>query len=154
MRYRFVFIQCSYYRELFCSGIAKRLRNRHRHLWVRYIDTTKITVWCMSSLILNNDIQWFCYFIMYYFKLTNAAMVKRCMVKWCNGEINNSNGRFLSHKYWTCSFVLSSKHKVFVADKEIHHFQFLITNNKYRNQLYIIILRIKNKQTFIWYWND
>ena len=90
----------------FCSGLALRLLNRHRYVWVRYIDTTKITVWCMSSLLLYIDLWWFFYFVMFYFKLTNGAMVKWWMVKWCNGEINNRTGRFFSQKYWICSFVL------------------------------------------------
>ena len=67
---RSVFTQHSYYREFFCSGPASRIRYCHCHGWVRYIDTTKITVWCMSSLLLYIDILWFCYFIMFYFKLS------------------------------------------------------------------------------------
>ena len=30
------------------------------------------------------------------------------------------------------------EHNIFVADKEIHNFQFLITNNKYSDQVYVI----------------
>ena len=45
--------QYSYYRDFFCLGPASRLRDRHRHVWVRYIDTTKITVWCMSSILIH-----------------------------------------------------------------------------------------------------
>ena len=65
-----VFIQYSYYCDFFCLGPSLGLCNRHRHVWVRYIDTTKITVWCMSSLLLSIDLQWFCYFVIFYFKLS------------------------------------------------------------------------------------
>ena len=95
---RLVFIQYSYYRDLFCSGPESRLWNSHCHVWVRNIYTTKITVACMSLLILSIDIWRFYYFIMFYFKLTNGAMVKWWMVKWCDVEINNIIGRFLSQK--------------------------------------------------------
>ena len=101
MWYCSVFTQYSYYSELFCSGTASRLCNCHYHGWVRYIDTTIIMVWCMPSLLLSIDIQWFCYFIMFYYKLNNVAMVK-C----CNGEIKIRIGRFFSHKYRICSFAL------------------------------------------------
>ena len=62
----------------------------------------------MSSPLLSINLQWFCYFITYYFKLTNGAMVKWWMVKMCNGEIKISIGHFVSHRYWICSFVLFS----------------------------------------------
>ena len=91
---------------IFLGGPASRLRNINRHVWVRYIDTTKITVACMSSLIFSIDIRRICYFIMFYFKLTNGSMVKWCIFKWCNGEINNRTGHLFSHKYWICPFVL------------------------------------------------
>ena len=103
-----VFTQYSYYSELFCLEPASRLSNRHRHVWVRYINNTKNMVVCMSSMLLYIDLQRFCYFIMLYFKLNNGAMVKWWMVKWCIGEINNGTGRFFSHRYWICSFVLFS----------------------------------------------
>ena len=104
--YIFVFTQYSYYRELFCSGPELRLRNHHSHRWVRYIDTTKITVWCMSSLILSIDLRWLRYLIMFYFKLTNDAMVKWWILKWYNGEIKKRIGHFFFHKYLICSFIL------------------------------------------------
>ena len=55
--YRFVrdhsfFTQYSYYRDFFCLGSASRLRDWHRHVWVRYTNTTKITVWCISSILI------------------------------------------------------------------------------------------------------
>ena len=50
---RSVFTQYGYYRDFFRSGPASHLRDRHRHVWVRYIDTTKITVWCMSSILIH-----------------------------------------------------------------------------------------------------
>ena len=101
-----VFTQYSYYRDLFCSGTALRLRNCHHHVWVRYIDTTKITFWCMSLLLLSIDLRWFCYFIMFYFKLTNGAMVKWWMTKWCNGEIKIRIGRLVFQKDRIFSFVI------------------------------------------------
>ena len=45
---------------------------------------------------------------MFYFKLTNGAVVKWCMVKCCNGEIKISIGHFFFHKYQICSFILFS----------------------------------------------
>ena len=149
--YHSVFIQYSYYCDLFCLGPALCLRNLHCHVWVRYIDIKKTMVWCISLLLLSIDIRWLCYFILFYFKLTNGAMIKWWMVKWCNGEIKNRTGRFFSHKYRISSFVLFFKHNIFAADKAIHNFKIFITNNKYSNQVYIIVLRIKNKQTLIWY---
>ena len=104
--YCLVFIQYSYYSDLFCLWTASRLRNQHFHVWVWYIDTTKITVSCMSSLLLSIDIRLICYFIMFYFKLANREMMKWWMVKWCNWEINNRTGHFFYHKYQICSFVL------------------------------------------------
>ena len=53
----------------------------------------------MSSLLLSIDIVQYCYFNMFYFKLTNGAMGKWCMVKWCNGKIKNRTGNLVSHKY-------------------------------------------------------
>ena len=44
MWYLFVFTPYSYNCDFFCSEPASRLRERHCHGWVRYIDTTKITV--------------------------------------------------------------------------------------------------------------
>ena len=92
--YRLVFIQYIYYCDFFCSGTESCLRNRHRHVSVRYIDTTKITVACISSLLLSIDLQRFYYFNMFYFELTNGAMVKWWMIKWCNGETKNRTGNF------------------------------------------------------------
>ena len=103
---RSVFTQYSYYCDFSCSGPASRLSDCHCHRWVRYIDTTKITVWCMSLLLLSIDLQWFYYYIMFYFKLTNGAMVEWWIVKYCNGEIKNRTGRLVSHKYRICSFYL------------------------------------------------
>ena len=100
----FSFTQYSYYHDFFCLGPAFRLRNHHCHGWVCYIDTTIITVWCVSLLILSIDLRWFCYLIMFYFKLNNDAMVKRWVVKWCNGEIKIRIFRFISHKYRICLF--------------------------------------------------
>ena len=97
-----VFTQYSYYCDLYCLGPTLRLRNCYCHWWLSYINTTKNTVWCMSLLLLSIDIWWFCYFIMFNFKLTNGAMMKWSMVKWCNGEIKIRIGCFVSHKYGTC----------------------------------------------------
>ena len=106
--YHLVFIQYSYYRDLFFSGPVLHLCNRHRRVGVRYTHTTKITVLSMSSLLLSIDIRQFYCFILFYFKLTNGSMDKWCMVKWCNVEKKVRNGRFVSQKYWICSFVLLS----------------------------------------------
>ena len=82
LSYCLVFIQYIYYRDFFCLGPASHLRNCYRHLWVRYIDTTKIKVACMSSLLLSIDLLRYCYFVIFYLKLTNGAMVNG---EWWNG---------------------------------------------------------------------
>ena len=48
-----VFTQYSYYCDFLCSRPESRLCDRHRNIWVRYIDTTKITVWCMASILIH-----------------------------------------------------------------------------------------------------
>ena len=98
------FTQYSYYCDFFCLGPALRLCGRHHHGWVRWVDTTKNTFWYMSLLLLSIDIRWFYYFIMFYFKMTNGAMEKWWVVKWCNSEIKIRIGSFFYHKYWICSF--------------------------------------------------
>ena len=119
----FNFIQYRYYHDFFCLGPSSRLLNSHRYVWFTFIDTTKNTVVCMSSLLSSIDLQifcyfilllyiylrHFCYFIMFYFILTNGAMVKLWIVKWCNGETKNRNGHLFSHKYWIFSFLLFPK---------------------------------------------
>ena len=108
MWHRLVFTQYSYYSDSFFPGIASRICNRNCHVWVRYIDTTKIMVACMSPLLLSVDLLQYCYFIMFYFKLNNGAMVKLWMVKWCNGGIKIKIRHLFSQKYWICSFFLFS----------------------------------------------
>ena len=104
--YCLVLAQYSYYRDFFCLGPASRLSTCHCHMWLQYIDTTIITVACMSLLLLYIGIQRFCYSTMFYYKLTNGKLVKWWMVKWYNGEIKNRTGYLFSHKYRICSFVL------------------------------------------------
>ena len=101
-----VFTQSIHYCDFFCLGIRLCLCNHHCHGWVHYTYNTNIMVWCMSSLLLSIDLQSFCDFIMFYFKLTNGTMVKWWMKKWFNGEIKISIGRFVSRKYQICSFIL------------------------------------------------
>ena len=132
-----VFTQYSYYHEFFCWGCASRLRNCHRHVWLCYIDTTKIMVGCMSSLIFSIDLKWCCCFIMFYFKLTNGEMVKRWMVKCFNSEIRIRIGHFFLTNIESVHFFYF-KHSIFATDKATHKFKFLITNNKYSNQVYVI----------------
>ena len=50
---RSIFTQYSYYCDFFCSGPASRLRDSHCHVWLRYIHTTNITIWCMSSILIH-----------------------------------------------------------------------------------------------------
>ena len=92
--YCLVFVQWSYYCDFVCFSPASRLCNIHRHVWVRYIHTTTITVAGMSLLLLSIELRQICYLIMFYFKLTNVAIEKFCMVKWCNAGINNRTGHF------------------------------------------------------------
>ena len=133
-----VYNQYSYYCYSLCSISSLNLCSHHHHGWVHYTDTTNITVWCMSLVLLSIDLQPFCYFIMFYFKLTNGTMVKWWMVKLCNGEIKISIGRFFSHKYRICSFVLFLNTTFLQQKKEIHNLRFLITNKKYSNPVYVI----------------
>ena len=104
--YRLFFIPYSYYRYLFCSGTALRFCNLNRHVWVHYIDNTKITVACMSALLLSIDQRQYWYFIMFSFKLTNGEMYKWWIVKCFYGEIKIRIVHFVACKYWICSFVL------------------------------------------------
>ena len=48
-----VFNQHSHYCDSFSLGAASRLCDQHRRVRVRYIDTTIITVWFMSSILIN-----------------------------------------------------------------------------------------------------
>ena len=50
---RSVFTQYRYYHDFLCSGPELCLCDCYRHVWVRYIDTTRITVWCMSSILIH-----------------------------------------------------------------------------------------------------
>ena len=108
-----VFTQYSYYCELFCSGPALCLHDCHFHGWVHYIDTTNITVWCMSLLLLSIDLQWFYSFIMFNFNL--------------------------SHNFYILTSIESIhfgifKHNLFASDKATHNLRFWIINNKFINQ--------------------
>ena len=129
-----VFTQYSYYRDLFCSVPEFYLCYHYRHGWVRYIDTTKTTVWYMSSLLLSIYIWLFCCFIMFYFKLTNGTIVKWWMLEWWNGEIKISIGRLLFSQIWN----------MFIFNFRKQHFRSRQSNHN---------LRIKNKQTLICYYN-
>ena len=51
--YRSVFTHYSYYRDFFCSRPELRLLDCHYHGRVRYTNTTNITVWCMSSILID-----------------------------------------------------------------------------------------------------
>ena len=51
--YHSVFNQRSYYRDFFCLKTTLRLRDRHRHVWLHYIDTTTFTAWCISSILIH-----------------------------------------------------------------------------------------------------
>ena len=120
----FSFTQYSYYCDLFCSGTALRFRDCHCHGWMRYIGNTESMGWCMSLLLLSIGLQWFCYFIMIYFKLTNGAMLKWWILKQCNGEIKIRIGHFVSHKYRICSFVLFLNTKFSKQTKQFIIFKF------------------------------
>ena len=104
--YSLLLTQYSYYRDFFCLGTASRIRNRYRHVWVRFIDDTKITAACMSLMLFSIDLRWYWYFNIFYFKLTNGAIEKWWMVKWCNEKIEIRISPFVYHKYWICSFIL------------------------------------------------
>ena len=51
--YQSVFTQYSYYCDLFWWGASLCICDRHRHVWVRYFDTTKTLVWFMSSILIH-----------------------------------------------------------------------------------------------------
>ena len=132
-----VFTEYSYYCEFFFLRPVLRLCNCHCHGWVSYIDTTKITVCCMSPLILSIDLWWLYYFIMIHFKLTNGAMVKWWMMKWCNGERKIRIGRFFLTTIEYVHLFYFQTQKICSRSRN-HNLQFLITNNKYNNQVYVI----------------
>ena len=50
---RSVFNKYSYCCDLFCLGPKSRLCDCHCDLWVWYYNTTEITVWCMSSILIH-----------------------------------------------------------------------------------------------------
>ena len=79
--YRLVFIQCSYDHEFICLWMVSLLCYWHHLVWVRYIHIKKITVACMSSLLLSIGLRRICYFIIFYFEVTNDSMEKWWMVK-------------------------------------------------------------------------
>ena len=120
MWYCLVFNKYSYYCDFVRLWPALRLIYRHHHVWVRYVHTVKITVACMSSLLLSIDLRQICYLIMFYFKLTNVAIEKFCKAKWCNGEIKNGTSHLFSHKYWICLFVLflNTTFSLIIKDKQ------------------------------------
>ena len=62
---------------IFFSLPSSCLGYRHSHMWVHFIHTKKITVACMSSLLLYIDQQLICYFISFYLNWP--------MVQWRNG---------------------------------------------------------------------
>ena len=68
-----------------------------------------------------------------------------------NGEIKKTIGCLPPPQISNLFICFIFRHNIFAADKEIHDFKFFVTNNKYSNQVYFIILRIKNKKTLIWY---
>ena len=117
-----VFTQSIHYCDFFWFGPSLHLRNNHHHGWMHYTDTTNITVWCISLLLLSIHLWWFCYFIMFCFKLTNGAMMKWWMAKWCNDEIRIRIGRFVSHKYRIFSFI-------FLNTTFLHQIKQFITYN-------------------------
>ena len=102
--FSFYSIQLLLWLILFRASIASLFC--HCHVWVRHIYNKKIMVACMTSLLLSIDLQRYCYFIMFYLKLTNGAMEKWWMVKWCNGEIKLGIGCLVYHKYWFYSLFL------------------------------------------------
>ena len=67
-----VFNQYSYYRDFLCSGTESRLCDFHRHLWVHYINTKKITVWCMSSILIHMN---YFLFIQYEIQKTTGSLL-------------------------------------------------------------------------------
>ena len=111
--YRSVYTKYSYYRDLFYSGTALHLCDCHRHRWVCYIDTTKITVGGMSYLILSILYDYFVIYIIFYLKQSHTFLF------W---KIPN---------LFICGIF---EHNLFAADKSIHNLLFLIIYNKYRNQ--------------------
>ena len=143
-----VFTQYSYYRYFFCSGPASRLFDLHPHVWVQYIYATKK---------LRFDVCNHCYCLLIYddYVILICFILNWTMLQWWNG------GWWNKEYDWLCFlsqisnlFILFiSEHNSFAADKETHTLQFLITNNKYSNQAYLIILRIIDKQNLIWYCN-
>ena len=129
----FVFNLYSYYRDLCCSGPALRLLNCHRHDWVCFIDTMKITVWVYFIATIVN---WYTIILLFYHVLFLSD-------PWWSGEMLDGEIKiridcFVSHKYRICSFYFIFENNIFSADKAIRNLQLLITNNKYINHVYVI----------------
>ena len=67
---RSVFTQYSYYRDLFCPGPELRLSDFHCHVWMHCFYTTKNTVWCMSSILIQMT-----YFFIYAIRISEHYRV-------------------------------------------------------------------------------
>ena len=112
-----VFSQYSYYCDFSCLGLASNFCDHCNHGWVRYIDTTKITVWCMSSLQLSIDIQWFVILLCFHLNFH---------IPYFFSQISN---------LFICDIF---EQNLFASDKAIHNLRFLIINNKYSNRVSVI----------------
>ena len=86
---------------------------------------------------------------MFCLNLTNGAMEKWGMIKWCNGEIKNGTGHFFSHKYWICLFVLFLKttFSLIIKNKQnliryCNASSFVVVFRKGKTEKYVNILSI------------
>ena len=128
MWYWSVFIQYSYYRDLFCSWPVLRLCHRHCHVWVRYYNTMKITVWCMSSILIHMT-----YFSVYkifisehyreivsYITTPGQQVSVKCwnitITVWLQSQVHRVTYYFVLIVFWCWTFVT-----LFFIHKFVHY---------------------------------
>ena len=69
--------QYIYYCDLFCLEPASRICHLHRHVWVRYFDTTKFIVCCMSSILIHMSYFYFYNILSYRARSSKPQVVSR-----------------------------------------------------------------------------
>ena len=121
--YKSVFNKYSFYCHFFRLGPESRLCHCHCHVWVCYFDTTKIMVWCMSSILIH----------MIYFSIYTIFISEhyRAIVSYCP-----TPSQQVSVIFWniTITFWLQSQVRSVTCFCFFNAWHFYIT--KYRNTLH------------------
>ena len=108
-------------------GPASRLRDRHSHMWLRYIDITIIMVWCMSSILIRTT-----YF--YFYTICNSEHY-RVIVGY-----SPTPGQQVGAIWWNITITIGFISHIF---RVTYYFVFMLesfTSQKYRKQYLVIIL--------------